>query len=518
VSIVVGKNVLESLTTGMYSDNRIVYREYIQNSSDSIDRAIHDGILKKENNRIEITINANRREIRIRDNGTGIPSTNVHNQLGDIGRSVKNYKNQRGFRGIGRLGGLGYCEEIKFITSYINEPIRTVVVWDCIELKRLLQPNVEPDMDIVEVVTRVTSQSTEKDDGASHYFEIVMTGVDKRHDNLLDTDAIHDYLAQVAPVSFNYQLFTELKTINSELLRLGKTPEEYNIFLNHEKIMKPYGRKVAAANKDKDFVESIEFFGGECEGQLFFFGWYGKTCLSGMIKDQSVSGIRVRKRNVLIGNNRTIDEFFGTQPTYQNYNRWFIGEIYVYHDDLIPNARRDDFERNSIFFELKDQVQKTTRDKLARLPHAHQGERSERKWIDTSKKEVEQIKSEMTRGITAHGKDRLIEKIEKIESTIKKVRGKTALTDSIACSENEVRKMKVLQEKENILEEVKDLHEKVANSKNFKTNRITSSYPREVRAVVERIFEVIDRMMPEGQALELQEAIIDALQVKGKKK
>ena len=38
MTIVVGKNVLESLTTGMYSDNRIVYREYIKNASDSIDR------------------------------------------------------------------------------------------------------------------------------------------------------------------------------------------------------------------------------------------------------------------------------------------------------------------------------------------------------------------------------------------------------------------------------------------------------------------------------------------------
>ena len=36
----VGKNVLESLTTGMYSDSRIIFREYIQNSTDAIDNAI----------------------------------------------------------------------------------------------------------------------------------------------------------------------------------------------------------------------------------------------------------------------------------------------------------------------------------------------------------------------------------------------------------------------------------------------------------------------------------------------
>ena len=41
----VGKFTLESLTTGMYSDPRIVYREYIQNSVDSIEVAIEENII-----------------------------------------------------------------------------------------------------------------------------------------------------------------------------------------------------------------------------------------------------------------------------------------------------------------------------------------------------------------------------------------------------------------------------------------------------------------------------------------
>ena len=40
----VGKFTLESLTTGMYSDARIVYREYIQNSVDSLENAVYDCI------------------------------------------------------------------------------------------------------------------------------------------------------------------------------------------------------------------------------------------------------------------------------------------------------------------------------------------------------------------------------------------------------------------------------------------------------------------------------------------
>ena len=39
MNIEVGKFTLESLTTGMYSDPMIVYREYIQNSVDALEFA-----------------------------------------------------------------------------------------------------------------------------------------------------------------------------------------------------------------------------------------------------------------------------------------------------------------------------------------------------------------------------------------------------------------------------------------------------------------------------------------------
>lgn len=42
----IGKNVIENLTTAMYEDLRIIYREYIQNSADAIDKAVRDGIIK----------------------------------------------------------------------------------------------------------------------------------------------------------------------------------------------------------------------------------------------------------------------------------------------------------------------------------------------------------------------------------------------------------------------------------------------------------------------------------------
>jgi len=54
--IQVGKYTLESLTTGMYSNPKIVYREYIQNSVDSLENAVSKNIIEKQSMRIDIII------------------------------------------------------------------------------------------------------------------------------------------------------------------------------------------------------------------------------------------------------------------------------------------------------------------------------------------------------------------------------------------------------------------------------------------------------------------------------
>ena len=69
----VGKNMLDSLTTGMYLDSKVIYREYIQNALDSINAAARKGILSKvKDGNVSVSINRQEREVRIEDNGQGI--------------------------------------------------------------------------------------------------------------------------------------------------------------------------------------------------------------------------------------------------------------------------------------------------------------------------------------------------------------------------------------------------------------------------------------------------------------
>ena len=53
--IQVGKYTLESLTTGMYSDPKIIYREYIQNSVDALEMALQINLLEPQSMRIDST-------------------------------------------------------------------------------------------------------------------------------------------------------------------------------------------------------------------------------------------------------------------------------------------------------------------------------------------------------------------------------------------------------------------------------------------------------------------------------
>ena len=136
---VAGKFLLEILTRGMYSNPMHIYREYIQNASDSIDCAISTGIIKQNEAEIHINFSTKDRSVSIRDNGIGVNNRLFRKTLLDVGASFKEGINERGFRGIGRLGGLAYADQVQFISSARGDSIRTTMTCDCVRLQQLLQ-------------------------------------------------------------------------------------------------------------------------------------------------------------------------------------------------------------------------------------------------------------------------------------------------------------------------------------------------------------------------------------------
>lgn len=151
-NIIIGKHTLESLTTGMYADPYVVFREYIQNAADAIDNAVRQGILSKTSAEIVIHLSPTERSIVISDNGTGLSADEVEQTLISIGNSKKTSELDRGFRGIGRLAALGYCSKLTFETSAVAEDIGTRVVIDSRKLSQLLTAKDDSDVTITDVL------------------------------------------------------------------------------------------------------------------------------------------------------------------------------------------------------------------------------------------------------------------------------------------------------------------------------------------------------------------------------
>ena len=214
--VTIGKYTLESLTTGMYVEPYVLYREYIQNSADSIDKAIKDKIILKEDGEIQVDIRKDKYEIEISDNGVGISKDKVYSILMDIGNSEKKADNNKGFRGIGRLSGLGYCDKIIFETSTMGENVKSSLIFDSIKLQELLSPGKYETLSLEDVIIQSSTLEFSEEKIESHFFKVKLINVNEKL-KLLEFDKVLEYLQETAPVPYNIESFKFGEDINKKL-------------------------------------------------------------------------------------------------------------------------------------------------------------------------------------------------------------------------------------------------------------------------------------------------------------
>lgn len=352
---IIGKDVIESLTLGMYEDSRFIYREYIQNSADQIDKAIIEKLLSKEEGEIHITIDNKNKSITFEDNATGIPMKKVNDILKNIAQSTKERGVDKGFRGIGRLGGLGYCDTLIFETSFKSETTKSIMTWDAKQLKEIIN-NRKYKEEANEVIDKVTSIKFEKEKSQEHYFKVTLLNVS--NDILLDKKEIELYLSMVAPVPYEKGFLLKQK-IYEQLKKDQVTIDEYKIYINTNQLFKLYTTTIYRQSSGKkertgDEIFDVHFFKEYgLDGRPLYWGWYGVSEFDGVIDDINIGkGIRLRKGNIQIGSKHTLLRFFRDA---QRGNYYFFGEVHALSHDLIPNARRDYFLENSVcdYFEKK---------------------------------------------------------------------------------------------------------------------------------------------------------------------
>lgn len=448
----VGKYTLESLTTGMYSDPKIVYREYIQNSVDSLEHAVSLGMLEQQGMRIDIIVNADESYISIKDNGTGISAAEAAQTLMNVGSSKKRNANNRGFRGIGRLGGMSYCNTLVFTTSAENEKVKTVVSFDCKKLRHLLVPGEYEDMSLSAVLEEITTIETFPEKEEKHYLCVEMVDVNGFSD-LLDIDAARSYISQVAPLPYQSRHFIYTSQLKSYLSDNGYIVEEFPIFVGEnesdlEPVYKPNKSRFRSdrGKRTVDEISSMKYFNVTVDGELYALGWYGNCGWYGFLSEKEISGFRVRKGNILIGDSHTMNAIFKEA----RFNGWTQGEIFIVTDKLIPNARRDDFEQNDAYYKFMEALSNSVGTEIARTIREASLTRN-----NPNAKALREIERKIGEASTAVA--------EGFNSTVDKEKMVTALTESAASlaglrvSEDLTSKKKELQEKiEAAIEEVSE--------------------------------------------------------------
>lgn len=499
-NIQIGKYTLESLTTGMYSDPKIIYREYIQNSVDALETAVEMNLVEPQGMRIDIVIDAEASYISIRDNGTGIPKESAVSTLMNIGSSKKRHTNNRGFRGIGRLGGMSYCDRLIFTTSADGESVKSIISFDCKKLRQLLVPGANEEMDLATVLASVTETKTEDERKDRHYFTVELIGVSGFSD-LLNIDIAKSYISQVAPLPYRARQFvyaTELKKFLSES---GYEIEEFPIFVGEsskelEPVYKPNRHRYHSdRNKRKnDEILSLETFPVVIDGELYALGWYGTCNWLGSLSEHEISGIRVRKGNILIGDNHTLDSIFREA----RFNSWTQGELFVVTDKLIPNARRDDFEQNEAYYKLIAALQAGVGGEITKAIREASALRN-----DNSAKVISEVQQQIS--------DAIVTVAEGFNSSVDKSR----LQDTLAQAEETLKKTKVRDDlkpkKEELQKKLEKTIESVSSSKNYKVNQVSSSVGKKSKKVLEIITDILSEKLAKPLVDDIIEEIVAAL-------
>lgn len=361
-SIIIGKHVLESLTIGMYADPFVVFREYIQNAADAIDDAIVNKIISRGEEKIEVILDPIERKIIIKDNGIGISSIETEKTLIGIGNSKKDQGSARGFRGIGRLAALSYCGELIFETSAYLEKYGTRICINAHKLAERLLLKEADDVSAEDVLKDVYTIDKYKESEKTHYFRVIMEKLEVGSE-LNDYDAVYSYLSQNAPVTYDSQNFIWGKEIKSRIENIGYCIPEYNVVLtyagNSIPINKPYQDKFSIDKNGNviDAIKDIEVFTlSGSTGKISTYGWIANTDYLGSIYKKDIKGLRVRKGNLLIGDGQTLNISFKDA----RFNGWVLGELFVVDEQLIPNARRDDFEKNSEYLLWREKLMSIT--------------------------------------------------------------------------------------------------------------------------------------------------------------
>jgi hypothetical protein len=345
ISAHIGRQILDVITSGMYSDPRMALREYVQNSADSIDAAIKEGVCLEAEGSITITLDGKTRSILVEDNGLGIKNGDVETRLGGLGCSSKGGGGHRGFRGIGRLGGLAYCDLLRFETRSDAREKVAVIEWSGQALREQVD-SAKGHEQVEAAIRRIATlhfRGADKQVDPAHFCRVEMVNVHRFHaDVLMNLKGLREYLSQIVPAPYDRNEFRFADKIERHLSEISGY-RSYSITLNGTPIVRPYHERVVLRAEHEDRIMDVKLLELKTpDGRLICRGWYAVTqFMSAMPPHVTMRGLRVRQGNIGVGD----EDFLKASFIEPRFATWHIGELHV-GEGLKLNARRDGFEES----------------------------------------------------------------------------------------------------------------------------------------------------------------------------
>ena len=333
----VGAELLEILSTGLYSNARDAIREYAQNGIDAGAATIL------------VTVDGPR--VVVRDDGTGMDQDTLI-KARRFGMSEKTSLLHVGYRGIGVYSAFGMCDMLTITTKQEGDETLISLQFDFGRMRQLLERDRAADkreeLPLVDVITRHTKTGRRPypPDRIDEHFTVVnLDGVRQEYrSQLSDASGLNSYLLRTLPIAFPDQAYG--KPVNEWLgkevglnpvrvvLRIGQEPEAPLSPIIAEDVGEPeFGR---LNDKGGDPIallwHAVSTTGNRISG------------FDGEDESSGTSGFLLRSKGFTLGNRLTLKPLWpalGGRTVYHHYT----GELHVLaRANVYPNAARDDLE------------------------------------------------------------------------------------------------------------------------------------------------------------------------------
>lgn len=252
----VGAGILSVITESLYDNPIVIFREYVQNSADSIMKSEYD------NDQCEIRIWEKDECLYFLDNACGIEQNSFNEEMVKIGASSKKRQTSLGYKGIGRLSGVPYCEKIKFINiiDYASGVVQIFTI-DSVRYNEIKDSEEYSALSFEELMTKIGNHQEDNLDSLKDIafelhdhremfkitntgFLVVLENISSVLKNIISSEDFVSNLQWLLPVDFESELYgSDYGELFTDLTASQDTDtfniKYFNIYYNDNKIFRP---------------------------------------------------------------------------------------------------------------------------------------------------------------------------------------------------------------------------------------------------------------------------------------